>query len=195
MKNLITTITIITTIALLQACKRDDTSCGDQSDIIEIKNITNENKAKIPYTGTDTLVFISNTGDTATLLGKGKNIYYETVNNNLGTNECQRKFIGKYENINFQFNGNSLLSELLIKYYTNKDEDQILSISEKLNNLLLNSNECSLKYNNNENNYSDSILVNSKYLYGVENRGVFYNANYGILRMKFSNGKEYLNAR
>lgn len=193
-KTYLLIIRLIILLFVFQACKRD-THCGDQSDIIDFKYVTDENKGKIPYTGKDTLIFISDANDTATLIGQGQNTYFETVNQNLGTNDCQKKYIGKYENIELRFTGNNLLSSIQIKYYTNEYEDQIFAATATSNNLFLNTNECSLKYNNDENNYTDSILINNKYYRGINNRGVFYNAKDGILRIKFINGKEFYKAK
>jgi hypothetical protein len=59
-------LSIITIIMLTQSCSKDN-NCGDTSDVINNYIIEDSNKAKMPYTGTDTLVFISDKGDTATL--------------------------------------------------------------------------------------------------------------------------------
>lgn len=42
-------------------------------------NLSDVDKAKVPYTGNDTLVFVSNTNDTAICIGQGKEQIYTEV--------------------------------------------------------------------------------------------------------------------
>ncbi|NDC31272.1 MAG: hypothetical protein EBZ58_10125, partial [Bacteroidetes bacterium] len=59
MKTKLLYISIISLLFIIQACKRTEPDCGDLSDVITNYNISDADKAKIPYTGKDTLVFIS----------------------------------------------------------------------------------------------------------------------------------------
>ncbi len=59
------------------ACGDKDDGCGERKD--RYYYLSADAKSKIPYTGTDTLVFVSNTGDTARCIGQGTQVSYESV--------------------------------------------------------------------------------------------------------------------
>ena len=65
LQNLIVLCLIATTFA----CGDKDDGCGERKDAYYY--LSADAKSKIPYTGTDTLVFVSNTGDTARCIGQG----------------------------------------------------------------------------------------------------------------------------
>ena len=65
---------ILLLVMLIQSCSKTDPCPKGQENYY---NLTDEEKSKIPYTGTDTLVFISDKSDTATLIGKGKSQSYK----------------------------------------------------------------------------------------------------------------------
>ena len=58
-------------------CKKDNTTgkCGGNK---YYHNLSASDKTKVPYSGTDTLVFVSNNEDTAVCLGQGKKQFYVT---------------------------------------------------------------------------------------------------------------------
>lgn len=59
------------------SCKPDEQSpCSDASNTIV--NLTAIELNKVPYTGFDTLYFLSKTGDTNIVVGGGKQYYYDT---------------------------------------------------------------------------------------------------------------------
>ena len=54
-------------------------------------SISENTKNQIPYSGNETLQFISNTGDTANLVGNGKRNYFSQSSKNVNGNpECPR---------------------------------------------------------------------------------------------------------
>jgi hypothetical protein len=75
MKKLQTYLLSLLIILSFTACKKDSSNgCGGT-----IKNyyyLSEADKAKVPYTGIDTLVFVSKTNDTAICIGQGKTTYY-----------------------------------------------------------------------------------------------------------------------
>src|ERR1700741_1853934 len=54
----------------LNSCKRETNPCHDP--VTTKETLDEDNKKKIPYTGYDTLTFISNNGDTLRFAGQGK---------------------------------------------------------------------------------------------------------------------------
>ena len=75
-------------------------------------NISADEKSKIPYIGTDTLVFISNTSDTAKLIGQGKSSYYNVIQDHSNP-DCPAQSENDYEINKFSFTGtNNFLSSI-----------------------------------------------------------------------------------
>lgn len=68
----------ITALALLISCKRDPCAGYSPTEYTTI-NLTADEQSKVPYTGYDTLYFLTNTGDTCIVRGTGKQYFYETV--------------------------------------------------------------------------------------------------------------------
>jgi hypothetical protein len=79
LQNLIVLCLIATTFA----CGDKDDGCEGQKDIYHY--LSQDAKSKIPYTGIDTLRFVSNTGDTAICIGQGKKVTYDSQFNQGGT--------------------------------------------------------------------------------------------------------------
>ena len=182
-------ISIICILSLC-SCKRNDTSCGDLSDVIINYNISDGDKAKIPYTGTDTFVFISDAGDTATLIGQGKNTHYETVRSNISGGDCPRNGISNYDNINIDFIGNSIFFSTL-NYRIAKTD----FAPQTLTGLEIKCNETYRVGSSLQNVFyylpiEDSIFINRKFVSGGfidDEKTLLYNATIGILKIKFSN--------
>jgi hypothetical protein len=60
-------------VFLFNTCKKNNSDpCAGLTSQTHNYYVSPDNKSKIPYTGTETLVFVSNTGDTVTLYGQGK---------------------------------------------------------------------------------------------------------------------------
>ncbi|NDC31090.1 MAG: hypothetical protein EBZ58_09195, partial [Bacteroidetes bacterium] len=155
-------IAIISLLFILQACKRD-TDCGDLSDVITNYNIADSNKAKIPYTGTDTLVFVSDANDTAVLIGQGKNTYYQIVTKGLSSGDCPRTSVEKYENVDMNFIGNSAeLNKIYFRINTTEfSKNSLIGFEIICNNTYRIGSNLELVYS-----YlpvEDSILINKKY--------------------------------
>ncbi len=186
MKTTTKLLSILLLIILTQSCTKDP-SCGDLSDINIYYNIADSNKAKIPYTGNDTLVFISDANDTATLIGQGKKTYYKQVVKGNGYNDCPRNTYYNYENIAIDFIGNDTTINLIQFIINSKD----LFSEENFIRISINDNQYSdfstLQFIESNKIPDDSIFVKiSEYEYGYNmgNKIILFNLKYGILKIK-----------
>jgi len=176
----------IIAIILLQSCDKDSSPCRNSETNIYY-NIADSNKAKIPYSGTDTLVFISDQGDTATLVGQGKKTYYITnTRDNSGNADCQWLVNKHYENVEINFAGNNQL--LFNIYYriakTDFDPINLTGIEFIINkqNRIGSTLENAFYYLPKQ----DSIFINNIYKSGgyINNdKTILYNNDLGILKM------------
>jgi hypothetical protein len=183
-------LSIITLIMLTQSCSKD-TNCGDTSDVVNNYFISADDKAKIPFKGNDTLVYISDAGDTATLIGEGKNTWTEQKITNISGGDCAKNQIDKKETISIECNGNNNeLNKILYKISGNKERTLI----EYVVNTFY-SNDYPY-YFNSDKFYTDSTLINSIFYPGVlidnVNYKALYNFNYGFLKIEFKGGKIWL---
>ncbi len=191
MKSKLLYITIINLLFITQACKRSETDCGDLSDVITNYNISDADKAKIPYTGTDTLVFISDANDTATLIGQGKNIHIETLRNSLKGGDCPRTKVDKNETIDIIYSGNN--KDLYnIKYGLDGNSEKTQLVCT-INNI---SHGDYPYYLNNEAFYIDTVRLNNKLYYGttINIKNVIYglyNWQYGFTKISIEGGKNW----
>jgi len=188
-----TKLLYITIICLLltQSCKRGETDCGDLSDVITNYNIADSNITKIPYTGNETLVFISDAGDTATLLGEGKNRHYESVRSNIKGGDCPRIGIDNYESIEYVYNSDdSLIHQIYYRVFMRNGN---LIISPPSYNSLriaingINFFDGDITDVNNEKYYIDSALIKGKYYKGLyidDVKSILFSYKFGILKIK-----------
>jgi hypothetical protein len=190
MKTKLLYITIISLLFIIQACKRTEPDCGDLSDVITNYNISDADKAKIPYTGTDTLVFISDAGDTSILIGQGRNSSYETKKYNISGGDCPKNGISNYQNININFISNSTFFSTL-NYRIAKTD----FAPQTLTGFEIKCNETYRVGGSVENVFyylpiEDSISINNKFVSGGyidDEKTLLYNTTIGILKIKFSN--------
>lgn len=189
MKTKLLYVSIIS-ILFIYSCNRNDTSCGDLSDVITNYNISDGDKAKIPYIGTDTLVFISDANDTAILIGQGKKRYNKTETYNISGGDCPRNGISNYDNINIDFIGNSTFFSTL-NYRIAKTD----FAPQTLTGLEIKCNETYRVGSSLQNVFyylpiEDSIFINKKFVSGGfidDEKTLLYNPTIGILKIKFSN--------
>lgn len=181
---------ILLIILFLTSCKQEPT-CGDLSDVVTTYTISDSDKAKIPYTGNDTLVYISDAGDTAILIGQGKKNYYESVRSSLNSGDCPRYKLDNNEIIAILYSSN--INELLnIKYILNGNSEKTHLICT-INSL---SHGDYPYYLNNEIFYNDSFMLNNKLYYGTTiniQNSIFglFNWHYGFVKIKIIGGKEW----
>jgi hypothetical protein len=177
---------ILSLLAIITSCTKDPGPCGGQKTYYYLSE---EDKAKVPYTGTDTLVFVSNTNDTAVCIGQGKKQFF-TIDYDSGNPDCKPPefYYEAYRNT-FKSAPSKLNFEVtLYKKY--------ISGLETIH--FLNNNEIEIDYkiylididNINVGNYKDSInilgvwhksVTKSNGLDNPLNGTVFYNKKDGFL--------------
>jgi hypothetical protein len=156
-------------------------------------NISADDKSKIPFKGNDTLVYISDVGDTVTLIGKVKRNWIDSKTSNISTNaDCPRTKTDNNENLEFEYLGNN--PELYkVKFLLDNSELYGVYVSYYINNY---STGGYVKYYSNSSYYNETVLLDSK-LYNVLKVDVsnliytFYNYNYGFLKIQFQGGKTW----
>jgi hypothetical protein len=167
----------------IQNCSKDPGPCGGQKTYYYLSE---EDKAKVPYTGTDTLVFVSNTNDTAVCIGKGKKQFF-TVDYIGGNPDCEPAEY-YYEAYNYKFiDTNNLLNITLDIYKDDLVNNEIMEINANKYKLYpINLSFLIEKYND------DSLKVNNL-IYPVNKIGSFikYNLKKGIMYYD-ENGKIWI---
>lgn len=193
MKKTIQLFSILLLVMLIQSCSKTDPCPKGQENYY---NLTDEEKSKIPYTGTDTLVFISDKGDTATLIGQGKSQSYKRTTSG-GNPDCGAGsyVYENYEKVEYNYsNMNSELSSVNYQanvYYLDKSG----SISLKINNASF--NDYILSNLNNDSKYKDSTLINDIYYKGIMLKSddntvnILFNYKYGVLYIKNLDSKNW----
>jgi hypothetical protein len=187
----------------LSSCAGNN-ECPDQEPSKHTEyNLNPADVSKIPYTGTDTLVFISNTGDTATLYGQGKKQYRQEVATNRSSDPGCPFFDYDYcERINIKFNGdNPLLKELILSYNVNEES------ADKASQMTVIVNEATSSRGlialNAENRYADTMTIKGIIYNGERFMGfrqyendssliVFYNCRIGLLQLVFFESKSWV---
>lgn len=176
-------------------CKGKDTNAETITYPIE-----EEAKSKFPFKDKDTLIYISNLGDTAVLYGK---LYtgYETSNSSRMI-ECSKPITTHGEKMSYYATGNNLELNLIeFKLRAKLDRSGENVINFRINGNIPNAGEygyfnLSPEYINNVNNYTDSIMVNGNYIYGktlTEPKLIsfLYNFKYAFLKIEFVSGKTW----
>jgi len=188
---------------LFIGCQKKTPDCTDGKDVYY--NLSDSDKAKIPYTGTETLVFISNTGDTSKLFCQGKQDFYNSYS--LGGNPDCYMASAYSENMNFTFTStNSNLSNYIYAPGIYNTDPPISSdVHFSINNMTFES--MGLSYFSNPANYSDTTYINNVIYYGrklnrtIQNgqfltidstNTIFYKYPKGIIKIKFSNNQIWL---
>ena len=174
----------VTAMLGIQSCGKGSPCEGrDMTDEITVYTIADSIKAKIPYTGWDTLVFVSDAGDTATLYGKGEKQNYDETRNTRG-GDCPQTTISKYENIRIDFLSGGQLRKIEIYLYKKTyDPKQITGCEIIIDNQI--NRGFGFEYILYHSPIHDSILLNGTYITGGYVGNVLYNVQFGIL--KFNN--------
>jgi hypothetical protein len=189
--------------SMLFSCKNEkqDPCEGVAPSEIHHYQIKDEYKSKIPYSGTDTLTFISNAGDTAKLVGLGKATYEDLDSKTIShTSECGNSISSYNETIFIRFSGTS--PDLKNIEYAVYVEGQNPPITYTLE-LVVDGRRTfhGADVANNEAQYSETVTIKgvnytAAKLYGLTSGDtstlVFYNFNYGIIKIKTVNGKSWL---
>ena len=194
-KTLMIILILFNTSVLFQNCKRDSSCEYTQTTQINY-DLKETNKSRIPYTGFDTISFINDLGDTATLYGKGKSNYYITHTSGLSNADCGfPQFKYNYENIDYIFSGiNTNFNNLRFSAYM---YDKIAS--PQLNSIII---VCDFLIENSsfediddDTQIKDSVIINGQIKYGVYlnpniDKFILFNLDIGILKITF-NGRTW----
>lgn len=153
--------------------------------------LTSNEKSKIPFkSGYDSMIFISNTGDTAILSGTGVNPYIGIASEYVTSDPaCGLQHYWYLEIIKYSFgSANPLLKTLVYQAYVNKANEEHCLI--QINQI---SFDIYLGYINYDPRYLDSVVVNGTAYKGVtiieSKNGVtgknsfLYNYHYGFLKI------------
>lgn len=164
----------------IQNCSKDPGPCGGQKTYYYLSE---EDKAKVPYTGTDTLVFVSNTNDTAVCIGQGKKQFF-TVEYDSGNPDCKPPEY-YYEAYNYKFiDTNNLLNITLNIYKDDLNTYDVLELyaNEKLF-YPINLEFLITKYYNDSVETNKGIYNTIKIKFSDENV-LQYNTQKGVLEIK-----------
>ena len=153
-------------------------------------SLTNDDKSKLPYTGTDTMVFISNSGQMVTLTGHGKVTNFDTkIIKGAAPPECpQPSQSYEYQMINLT-SGNPFLNE--IDFYLARVESP--NYYSSTGSWVVNGGESYTNYYStllDDSAYTDTVFVNGKLINciiitadtGDVSNVLYFNHNYGVLR-------------
>ncbi len=184
---------VLMAFGLLLSCSKD-TGCGNANDIVNNYNISADDKSKIPFKGNDTLVYISDVGDTAVLVGTGKIVFIDQVRKDISGNaDCPKYSVDNNETISIEYTGdNNELNKLKYKIYGNMEKTEI---EFTFNNFY------GITYPYNFNTpvfYTDSVSIGNQFYIGrplglnSPNYKALYNYNYGFLKIQISGSKTWL---
>jgi len=161
-------------ILLYTGCRPDDGNpCPDKPDV-SYNYLSDADKAKVPYYktgGYDTLVYVSNTGDSAVCVGQGVQQYFNIQY--YQSNPACRPNARKNEFNEFKFVSNSSLENIDIVFY--KDfilppswlwSGKVITIS--ISNVIYSGSMTRIEY------FIDSIELNNKKYYQLQ---IFYENN------------------
>lgn len=187
MKNIVLPLMFIAEIYCFQSCKGDACKGGNTTNNY---NISENNKAAIPYLGTESLVFVNDSGDTATLYLKGRQQFYHSYNSLINP-DCTNEKIENFEHIEIEYTGNHpIITSISYKVYRSQANitGDFTNFQIKISNILLSEN--TFEFSSFSLPIEDSIYFNNKYSSGGfidETKTILYNKEYGILKFKFSN--------
>lgn len=178
---------MLSLLAILTSCSKDPGPCGGQKIYYYLSE---EDKAKVAYTGTDTLIFVSNTSDTVVCIGQGKKQFYETYSSPVNNGDCDPATY-YYEAFNYRFKTNNLNFKLDFTIYKN-DLTGLETIHIFFNNVDYKLYLVDLG-NSKVSNYVDSIKIYNDWnkkvttTLGFDNivyGKLFYNQEKGILKIQ-----------
>lgn len=182
-------------LLLLQSCGPKGDGCEEHEPVNSYYNISDAEKSRIPFTGTDTLVYISSNGDTAILYGQGKKAFTDKVAVKWDPDPgCGTYDYNNIENVEFTFIGNHhdlnrIFIDLNAGIYSPDEAKADIVIGSILYRTYL-------QALNHPSNYIDSITIGGITYFGIKiygemNMPYLYNREYGLLQITTS-GKTWL---
>ena len=188
-------------------CKRNDSS-GCPGATPSYYYLSDDDKNKIPYKNTDTIIFINyNAGDTVKLIGQGNQNYFVTTVDAGGNPDCP-KSPTNYENLLYYFKSNDVnLKEIVVDYYIAKGTFNQNGEGDHYADFILKTDQITRTFSSRLNYlngqlpvpYKDKIIINGATLYGISltsfedsTATLFYNLTNGILKIQISNNQSWL---
>lgn len=176
---------------LLQNCGPKGDGCEEHEPVHSYYKISEADKDKIPFTGTDTLVYISTDGETAILYGQGKKAFNEKVAEKWDPDPgCSTYDYNYFQNIEFTYRGshpdlNYIFIDFNASVYGPAQTEADITIGE-------------VRYStyfgriHNSSNYIDSVNIKSityqgRKIFGDANLPCVYNYQFGFLQITTSN--------
>ena len=188
---------------LFYGCKDNSDPCAGHPSLTYRYYLSDSNKAKIPYSnaGFDTLIYISNTNDTAILYGQGKLQYWVSYSQPNSGPDCGNHDYWYYENIEYNFKSTNVdLNKINFHVYFHdpipggfttpqppgRSDLMILTCNGSTEIGGTNFTDAnSISY------YTKNILINGQLYNGIETENnCVYNYKYGILQFQL-NGKTW----
>ena len=167
---------------LFNSCTRRESNCGWENTTNVNQNLSDFNKVSY-YTGHDTLVFISNAGDTATLYGQGKQTYFDLTNSGISNADCGStpQYTYHNENLDLVFSGsdNDLYKIEYHGYFDLAGQETNLTVDTETGSWGITPEKITIKGIEYDCVYS-SLVPHT-----------YYSFQFGILRIDSINGKNW----
>lgn len=190
-------ISILLLFIFTQSCSKES-PCNNYTSQTFSYKLSENNKNQIPFKGSDTLRYISNIGDTAILIGQGKNNYILNSKIRVSNNPACPEY-DNYSNefVDIKYKGtNSNLFEIFVSYYNeNPFGDELTTVY--LNRLNTNY-EGYYGFYNDMNRYIHIVNIGSNTVSGVliaddisKDPFFIYNKYYGILQITLDSNTVY----
>jgi hypothetical protein len=195
MKLLFLFLICLPSLLLTEACSLlvgDGINCGDGPKTHSFY-MSESDKSKIPFSGTDTLTYKGTNGELALLYGQGlvKKASCESADN-MADPGCPDD-ANCYESISVSYTGdNPHLNRIFLRYIANKYDPAHSTFDLTIGYHTF--DEYSLGYLNYSTNYADTVVINSIVYLGRKitidapnNYSVIYNYQHGVLKITTSN--------
>jgi hypothetical protein len=171
----------------LQNCGPKGDGCEEHETVNKYYNISADDKSKIRFTGTDTLVYISTDGDTAVLYGQGKRAFTEKVAEKWDPDPgCSTYDYDCFENIEFTYRGSHPdLNYIFFDFNAGIYSPLQANADIKIGTVLYGPYLGALNYTP---DYKDTVIINTvtyrgKKIPGKSNLPCIYNYQYGFLKI------------
>lgn len=185
-KSLLLFVPAMCGLLLLQNCGPKGDGCEEHEPVNTYYNISDLSKSKILFSSTDTMVYISINGDSATLYGQGEKKYYEKLAQKWNPDPACPDYDYDYlQHVQYTFKGNHpILKEIIFSAFVDNIKDQNALVS--LNSIYKNDGY-RIAFINNESRYIDSVNINGVIYYGFTIYSgptkFLYNWKYGFLSL------------
>jgi hypothetical protein len=182
-------LALLSLLFLLVCCRKQEPDCKETQDIHY--QVSDEAKAMMPYKQGDSIVFVSNHDDTASLVAKAP--YASEVVEVSENPTCPPSSRTHYHHYSVELVGNNVrIPKLTLDIYN----DELAPYGDHF--LLFKNNQLiggTSRFWIANGILSDSILLSGNYVAGVTMGGVLYNKNIGILSLTDETGIVWIKIR